>query len=783
MKQIFQLLSVFLCISLCEPVFAQSGNNPKYTVIDGQTFVLHTVEKDETLFSLAEKYKVPEVTIVNNNSKLMFGLKVGDVLKIPVENSGPITLSATTTTTTTSSAETPQTGVIKITKTSNQPAKFLTHTVKRRETLYSISRRYDITIDDILKYNQGLTEIKRGDRLRIPQWDKKEEKKEKEKEEKIAEKPVEKPVETTFAHQVVAGETLYSISQKYEIPVESILKQNPDAAIVKPGMTLKLQSVSKPKKEVIIEKPVEKPAEFISHTIVSGETFYSLSRKYNTTAEELIKLNPGLDGSFKTGTIIRVPAVAAEQEKMPQFNRHVVGKHETMDDLALFFKISRNNLKKWNPFLEYRDVIEGDTIRFIPGLTDELLEELPALVQYEDIVNCVPLPREYLAGRTYNVVMFLPLMIDFNMANFSSYQPEIQETDTIAGVEIEREIDYSKKFYGNSENFLHFYEGALLAVDSLQNTGLKIKLTTYDTSDASIKLGQLATSGKLNDADLFIGPIHPAEQKEIATFAQMHNIPVVSPLSAVDEVAKSNPCFFQINTSRDIIQAKEAEYIAQTYYGCNIVFLETGIGSNIQGLELMNSVQNIMEESGAGTTTFKRVNFRNSKLAGLRAELDENRKNVIILSSQYEADVSVGLSNIHTLAPNFDIVFFGNHRFPQYGSINQEYYHDGQMEYLSPYWVDYKSDVAKSFVHKFRENFKTEPNQYSMQGYDVVYFFVKALDTYGNNFLHCEPNLNVNLIQGNYSFVKSPGGGFINQQLNVISYTKDYQVVRKEVIK
>ncbi|MCL1821407.1 MAG: LysM peptidoglycan-binding domain-containing protein [Prolixibacteraceae bacterium] len=773
MKRIFQLLSIFLCVFFSEPVFSQQGNNLRYAVTDGQTFILHKVAEDETLFSLAEKYKVSEVSIVNNNSQLVFGLKVGMELKIPVESSRQIAQSASAATQ--SDAEAPQTRVIKVI-TVNQPSRFLTHTVKRRETLSSIAKKYDITIDDILKYNQGLTELKRGDRLRIPQWDKKDRDRDRTEEER--EKPVEESPPTSFTHKVIAGETLLSISKKYDIPVESILEQNSGAGIVKPGMNLMLTGAQPSKAEV---KQVEIQEEYINHTIVSGETPFSLSRKYNITAEALIEFNPSLDGSFKTGTVIRVPK-PAEESASQQFNRHVVGKHETVDELALFFRVSSNNLKKWNPFLEYRDIIEGDTIRVIPGFSDGTPDEQPAVIQYEDVCDCVPLPREYMVGRTYHVVMFLPLMIDSNMTNLYTYQPEIAESDTLSGFKTKQTIDYNRKFYGSSENFLHFYEGALLAADSLQNEGLKIKLTVYDTSDANNRLSQLVASGKLDDADLFIGPVHPADQKEIAAFAQMRNIPVISPLSAVEEVTRSNPCFFQINTSHDILQAKEAEYIAETYRGYKIIFLETGISNNMQGIELMNSVRKMMEKTGDETTVFRNINFRDSRLDGLRAALDEKRKNVIILSSQSEADVRVGLSNIYALAPKFDIVFFGNYRFPQYESINPEHYHDGQMEYLSPYWVDYKSGITKAFVSKFRNNFKTEPNQYSNQGYDVVYYFVKALDSYGNNFLHCIPNLNVGLIQGNYSFVKTPGGGFINESLNVISYTKDYQVVRKKVI-
>jgi ABC-type branched-subunit amino acid transport system substrate-binding protein len=128
-------------------------------------------------------------------------------------------------------------------------------------------------------------------------------------------------------------------------------------------------------------------------------------------------------------------------------------------------------------------------------------------------------------------------------------------------------------------------------------------------------------------------------------------------------------------------------------------------------------------------------------------------------------------------------VLVGSNRFTQFESINQEYFHDGQLEFLAPYWPDYTNSLTSEFVMEFREYFKTEPNQYSMQGYDVTYFFAKAIAYYGDDFRKC---LNLNrgdLVQGNYFFVPQAGGGFVNEGLNVVSYTKDYRVVKKKDLK
>ena len=75
---------------------------------------------------------------------------------------------------------------------------------------------------------------------------------------------------------------------------------------------------------------------------------------------------------------------------------------------------------------------------------------------------------------------------------------------------------------------------------------------------------------------------------------------------------------------------------------------------------------------------------------------------------------------------------------------------------------------------------KTEPNQFSMQGYDVTYFFAKAVSEFGRDFRNCVHTINPKLVQGNYRFEKLPSGGYVNKGLSVVTFTRDYKVVASD---
>jgi LysM repeat protein/ABC-type branched-subunit amino acid transport system substrate-binding protein len=754
-----KFLSVVLLTLFLISGFHSPGQEVVLRNIDGKVYIMHNVKAGETLYSIGAKYGVEAVTIINNNPGLISGLKAGDVLQIPYTGEGNVQFAS---------------------GQQSDPDRFLIHNVQRRETLYSISRQYGITIDNILQYNLGLGQLRRGDVLRIPQWSKKDP-------DALTEQQIitDQPSQMQSFHVVLPGETLYSISRKFGTTLQVINELNPGVSTLKPGMKLRVPS---PLSEgIAISLP--EPEEYLQHTIVSGETLYSLTRKYNVTAEKLVQLNPVLEDSFRTGTVILIPVIK-ESPKNERFVYHAVKQGETLYSIGKNYHVSDEDMKEWNPYLIYRGIMTGDTLKIIPGDIEIRIPDEGLVSQSLSVNDCETISRMGSHGKQVHILMFLPLSVNSNntMAGSIPGNPAIPDfnavnalSDSVQIVRNERRPE--TRFQGNSENFIHFYEGALLAVGSLQQLGVKVRLTVIDTEQRGSVIRNMLSSGKYNDADLIVGPIYPAEQKEVAAFAEQMQIPMISPLSPSDEITRLNPWIFQVNPTREIVTTLTANHILDSYSQDNLLILRTGAQDSFLETELHRLAGEKFENANNVRTNIPVYDFKRSRIEGLVQYLVPDKTNVIILSATNEADVSVAVSNIHTLAPVYDIRLIGSNRFHQYESINQEYFHDGQLEFLAPYWPDYKSDVARLFIQNFRDYFKTEPNQYSIQGYDVTYFFGKAVADYGRDFRKCLNNSNSSLVQGNYFFVPHTAGGYINQGLSIVTFTKDYRVVKKGYIK
>ena len=120
---------------------AVPGDSIGTEVINGKRFILYKVEPKETLYSISNKYNISVAELVQYNPEAESGLKIGAVLKLPVVASS--SSSATTV-----------------------GGKF--HVVEKSETLYSISRQYNVTVAQLKEWNNlSADAISLGDRLRV----------------------------------------------------------------------------------------------------------------------------------------------------------------------------------------------------------------------------------------------------------------------------------------------------------------------------------------------------------------------------------------------------------------------------------------------------------------------------------------------------------------------------------------------------------------------------------------------------------------------------------------
>ena len=89
---------------------------------------------------------------------------------------------------------------------------------------------------------------------------------------------------------------------------------------------------------------------------------------------------------------------------------------------------------------------------------------------------------------------------------------------------------------------------------------------------------------------------------------------------------------------------------------------------------------------------------------------------------------------------------------------------------FSQHFIDYKSYNVKRFILNFRSKYKTEPQTYAFEGFDIAWYFFNALNSFGRNFHDCLPYFDVDLLQTKFIFEKTDHGGFENKYWNIYKY-------------
>ena len=185
-----------------------------------------------------------------------------------------------------------------------QKAEIVSHTVAQGQTLYSISKLYNTTVDEIIKFNPGSAEkLSIGQKLIIPKNSKGKE---------------NKNVKT---HTIQQGETLYRLSKMYNVTTDELCAANPGLSInnFRAGETIVIPVKGNTAKDSTTpaaprQSPNEekKPVIVGTHKVQRRESIESICKIYGITQEELIKANPVLqETKLKRKMVLHIPAPSA----------------------------------------------------------------------------------------------------------------------------------------------------------------------------------------------------------------------------------------------------------------------------------------------------------------------------------------------------------------------------------------------------------------------------------------------------------------------------------------
>lgn len=636
--------------------------------------------------------------------------------------------------------------------------KGVNHTVVKGETIYQISKKYKVTVDDIFKLNPTAEAgIKENDVLVI----------------------TKATSLSSDEHVVKPKETLYSIARDYKVSFGDLKTLN-EAILtegLKIGQIIKIPSekvktsvkeeikvvptpekvkVTEPAKTVqVIEKPVNENFKF--HIVEPKETKFGIAKQYGMTISELEKMNPEVISGLPIGFKLKVNEVSVAKvettvkepenkvvitkdeeviipEKKAGYARYEVKAKETLYSLSQTLGITQDDLVELNPIL--KDGVKEGMQLIVPAKSS-----LTILTnsKFKDLTKSIN------SQKRKQLVLLFP----FNAAKIQS--------DSINNLSVRLKKD----------NFLNmtldFYSGALMAIEYGKSLGLNldVKILDSEESKASSSVEKVIKENNLQNADAIIGPFYQQYAEKVAELVS--NVPVISPLSK--EIGKPYPNLYQSMPPADFTKKFMLDYLV-------------GKKGNII---VVNDAKKLANRDFISknypNATFAQVSAAGVLDAGnFQSLYDANVKNYIILDTEKTGTI---LSVLKLMSKEMrfheqQLVILEPNETLDFEEISIKSIASLKLLYPS-LTRDSGSDELNLFETDYKKKNKTVPNQFATRGFDITFDTMLRLSQDKTISQSLEEDKTEQL-ESKFEYAKKDSEGYINKGVYILEYQEDLTI-------
>ena len=571
-----------------------------------------------------------------------------------------------------------------------------------------------------------------------------------------------------FIHTVTKGQSLYSISSMYNVSIADIVKENPGSdAGIKVGQSLKI--------------PQNGDNQVTFHTIQSGETLYKLSVKYGVSVERICQANPGLSAkNFRVDQVIAIPPVAKSEQVSAEVVDQLPASPAKVEKKDESLKPNCRDMHR----VERKETVYSICKQY--GITEEELLAANPEIKNKKLKKgkflCIPYPKETATTAT-------PIQpqtnVDATLTDAQLFDKNKKKNEKISTIKAAVVLPFNTDGTGTRDEqvrMVEYYEGFLMAMDSLKKQGISIDLYTYDSGKTVSSVNKILNKAEMKNMDIIFGPAHPEQVKPMAEFAQKHNSRVVIPFSSKGDDVFGNPAVYQINTPQSYLYSEVYEHYLRKFPNAHVIFLDAATGHTDKD----DFVKGLKEELKNRQITFKELRGENINPEGMKLAVDSLRENVIIPTSGKNVVLTKILPQLIVTSrehPNYDMKLFGYPEWQTYTDDHLASFFELNTYFYSSFYTNNLFPAAIQFTNAYRKWFSKDMAntfpKYGMLGFDTAYFFLKGLNDYGSNFEDQVKQMQVTPVQTGFKFDRvNNWGGFINRKVFFVNFTKNYELIK-----
>lgn len=490
---------------------------------------------------------------------------------------------------------------------------------------------------------------------------------------------------------------------------------------------------------------------------------------------------------------------------------HTVKKKQTLKEIADIYGVAVYDIIKENKGVKTSPKA-GELLR-IPYKQQE------EIIFVEEVVDTVEdnVATEYFENdiepifdseRLYKVALMMPLYLE-------------QVDDAFLEAEVSNKQLLAKPF-----SYLHFYEGFMIAVDSMVSKyDMKLDLKVYDVDQDTNKVVSAMNDPWLQSADIIVGPFHVKAFERVMAYAAENDILIVNPMTNRDDLVIGNRNVVKVKPSYRY-QMRGLDSLIRDKYTDNNVFIiaedtnsmdyvrmiEEIVQNNINPYSLVSNkhIKKIVkkhhdawliEEVEFDENTYQSDNvtldlslinqnpddstmlrnqilFSNYSIDSLneaKKMASSIRNNLFIVYGENKVFATEVLNKINIFSGEYPSKLIALPDWSKFDRLFNENLMKLNTVFFDDDYTNYDSYSVGKFVCKFRDNYGTEPKDIAFHGFNIAWYFLNALMNYGDDINIGITTYEIPLLNTRYSFERrSAEDGVENSYWNMYYY-KDYE--------
>jgi ABC-type branched-subunit amino acid transport system substrate-binding protein len=280
---------------------------------------------------------------------------------------------------------------------------------------------------------------------------------------------------------------------------------------------------------------------------------------------------------------------------------------------------------------------------------------------------------------------------------------------------------------------LEFYEGASLAIDSLNKNGISVKMQVFDLQSENGNINRLIQNATFEQFDIIIAQASGPEINQLALIAKELKIPFVNATHPNDRGIRDNPYFLIANPTLNAHLEFLQQQISSKWSSANIIWIRR-----------QNAVDNKLEESFKeinGKKGIKKIAFNTISVGDLPTIqeisplIDTTKTNVFIAGS---LDDKFGVSLVSALNsyPKKGLLnVVGMPNWENLKEIQLSKFAGLPIYFSSPFYISPTNSWAKEMDDLFKNNIYTKASLSAFKGFELTYYFASVFSKHGRVYV------------------------------------------------